>query len=175
MSTDIHGLDQYIGRYIAISEGSEGAAGWLVDVADDVKYDGGPHRWVTFDWGQGWLVRETTEITLGEPPAGETAPEVENPIEMMHQAMHRSDGSRCQIPSFCPFRMHLPSALRDFREWQMKQGDQYWVCHYVKRLKGFLGDPVSVGELLRDARAEGVPPHILERMQNLVNYAGKSN
>jgi hypothetical protein len=175
VSTDLHDLDKFIGRYVVISEGPNGAAGWLVDVSDDVKYDGGAHRWVALDWGQGWPVRETTEIIPGKPPAGETAPEVENPIEVMHRAMHRSDGSRCRIPALCPFGKHLPLALRDFREWQAKQGDQYWVHHYVKRLKGFLGDPISVGELLRDARAEGAPPHILERMQSMVDYAGKSN
>lgn len=169
MTPDIHSLDQYIGHYVVISEGHEGASGWLVDVSDDVKYDGGPHRWVSLDWGQGWPVRETTEIVLGQPPEGEPAPEVENPIQLIHQQM---DGRPC-ADALCPNLARAPKVMRAIRVWQMKQSDHYWVHHYVKPLKNLLADPVSVGDLLRDARSEGAPPHILDRMQSLVNWHEK--
>lgn len=166
MSTDIHALDQYIGRYVTISEGAEGAAGFLVDVNNDVNYDGGAHRWVTLDWGQGWPVRETTEINLAQPLDGQVAPEVENPIQIVHQQM---DGRPCSDAA-CPNAARAPQAMRALRVWQAKQADQYWVHHYVDRLKALLDDPVSVGDLLRDARIEGAPPHIVERMQSLVDW-----
>jgi hypothetical protein len=163
VSTDLHDLDKFIGRYVAISEGPEGAAGWLVNVSDHVKYDGSPHRWVTLDWGQGWPVRETTEITLEEPPAGEKAPRVENPIQVIHQQM---DGKSCSGTN-CPNAVRAANAMRALRAWQARQADQYWVHHYAKRMDSLRGDPVSITELLRDARGEGAPPHIMDRLESL--------
>lgn len=172
--TDIHDLDRYIGRYVVISEGNEGGAGYLVDVSDNVNYDGDAFRWVTFDWGQGWPVREKTEITLADPPAGEAAPGVENPIDVMHEAIHASDGTSCESSDLsCVSAMRAYGALAAFRRWRMKQADQYWMHHYVDKLLALRNDPVSVTDLIREARSEGAPPHILERMQEVVDRVRK--
>lgn len=169
MTTDIHALDQYIGRYVSISEGAEGAAGYIVDVGDNVNYDGGAHRWVTLDWGQGWPVRATTVIAPALPPTGQVAPEVENPVQIIHQQM---DGKPCSDLD-CPNRMRAPKVMRALRAWQARQADQYWIHHYMDKLKSLLDDPVSVGDILREARHEGVPPHILKRMELLVDHHAK--
>jgi hypothetical protein len=168
--SDIHDLDRYIGRYVTLAEGEESAAGFLVDVADDVKYTTRPVRWITLDWRQGWPISADTAITVApEPPAGERLPDgVCNPIDVMHRAMHA--GSDCVEGPHCIKSTYAYSALRSFRQWQERQCDQYWVHHYVNRLKACLDDDDTTGNLIRDARHEGAPSHILDRMQSLVDY-----
>lgn len=170
MTTDIHALDQYIGNYVDISEGEHGAAGFLVNVSDNVNYnDGDAFRWVTLDWGHGWPIRATTRITMAQPPAKEAAPITENPVQIIHQQM---DGHPCSDPD-CPNRTRALKVMRALRAWQARQNDQHWIHHYLDKLKSLLDDPVSVGDLLREARSEGAPPHILDRMQSLVDQNKK--
>lgn len=173
MSTDIHDLDRHIGRYVTLTEGSESAAGFLVDVVDDVKYEPRPVRWIALDWGQGWPVSADTMVTVSpEPPAGESKPDgVQNPIDVMHRAMH--DGGDCPEGTRCLKPTYAHTALRSFRQWQEKQSDRYWVHHYVNRVKAVLGDDNSVSDLIRDAKSEGAPPHIVERMQDILDRAAK--
>jgi hypothetical protein len=76
------------------------------------------------------------------------------------------DGRPCWDAN-CPNRARAFKAMRALRVWRMKQADQYWLHHYVKRLEVFRDDPRSVDELIREARSEGAPPHILERMQTI--------
>lgn len=171
--TDINDLDRHIGAYVDLSEGEHGAAGFLVDVSDDVKYEPRPVRWVALDWGQGWPVSADTAITvLAEPPAGEHLPEsVRNPIQVMHEAMHAE--SECADRSHCPEAASARTALKAFRRWQERQSEQYWVHTYVNRVKGGLNDADFTSNFIRDARSEGAPPHIIERMQSLVDWHEK--
>jgi hypothetical protein len=171
--SDIHDLDRHIGRYVTLAEGEASAAGFLVDVIDDVKYDPRPVRWITLDWGQGWPVSADTAITVApEPPAGESLPNgVQNPIDVMHRAMHA--GSDCTEGARCLKSTYAYAALRAFREWQERQSDRYWVHHYVDRVKASPDDDRLASNLIREAKSEGAPPHIIDCMQSLVDWRKK--
>ncbi|MFE0472741.1 hypothetical protein ACFW2V_14100 [Streptomyces sp. NPDC058947] len=171
--SDIHDLDRYIGRYITLTEGGDSAAGFLVDVVDDVRYAPRPVRWVTLDWGQGWPVTAETAITVApEPPAGERLPDsVQNPIDVMHLAMHA--GGNCTEGAHCLKATYAYTALRSFRQWQERQSDRYWVHHYVDRMKADPGNERFTARLIQEARAEGAPQHIVERMQSLADHVQK--
>lgn len=169
MSTDIHGLDRHIGRYAVLTNGQDSAAGFIVNVLDEVHYNPEPCRWITLDWGQGWPVTRDTTISIEEPPAGEKLPGgVRNPIEEMHQALH-SDTSACRVPDGrCPYARQSATGLRTFRLWRQRQGDAYWMHVWVERARGYAGhDDGSVSEIYRGARNEGAPVHILEMIEAL--------
>lgn len=169
MTTDIHDLDQYIRKYVDIDDsGHGGASGYVVDIDDNVTYSQGPSRWITLDWGQGWLIRPTTRIAVIEPPPGTEVPMVGNPIDIIHAQM---DGRPCPGPD-CVNRERAPKAMRALRAWRARQSDQYWIHHFVRPLKSFLGDPSAVDDLLREARSEGAPPHVVERMESMTNRRG---
>lgn len=171
MTTDIHGLDRYIGRYVSFSEGADGMAGWVVDVVDKIEYRPHPTRAVVLDYGYAFSVSDTTEIVVtAEPSQGDPKPEwVRNPIEAMHEAMHR--GSDCLDGTACAFIGHAYHALRAMRLWRMRQDDAYWKHHWVDKARSYAADPLSVGEIYRDARDEGAPPHILDAIAAITNGA----
>lgn len=172
MTTDIHDLDQYIGQYVSVTQGEGGGSGFVVDVADQVDYIPEPIRWITFDYGMGWPISADTEIVMDEPPTGQQAPEgVENPVQVIHLAMH-ADG-QCPDEKRCLYIARARKGLRALRIWRMKQSDQYWKNQYVNRLRRLLDDPVSVGDILREARHEGCPPHIQDHMQAIVDRAAE--
>ncbi len=117
--TDIHDLDQHIGRYIDVQEGNFGAAGFLVNVLDRVEYVPEPVRWITLDWGQGVRVSADTVLTFPKIPKGEQVPRIVNPIQVMHDEMH---GDRsCREGGGCAYRGLAIRALRGFRSWHMQQ------------------------------------------------------
>lgn len=162
-STDIHDLDRYIGHYVDIAEGDHGMAGFVIDVVDKVEYTPEPHRVILVDYGYGFPVGADTVIIEVSAPPGATAPTVENPIDAMHQAMHEEDDSRCFIPALCPYAGRSAAALHAFRIWRMKQNDAYWIQNWVNRARDY--DDISVDEIIRDARHEGAPLHILDLMR----------
>lgn len=166
--TDINDLDRLIGRYVSISQGTDGMAGFVVEVSDKVTYEPEPRRVVVLDYGYGFPVGADTIVWLTVPPDGETAPRVENPIDVVHQTMHDSDGGQCPMPDrVCSYLVLASASMRAFRVWQMRQQDAYWKNVWVRRAKGFQGDPLSVSEIEREARDEGAPPHILEAIKQL--------
>lgn len=170
MTTDIHSLDRYIGRYVSMSNGVDGMAGYAVNVLDKVEYTPGPVRVVVLNYGFGFPVGADTEIDLAVPPNGEVAPEVENPIVALHRALHADDSTKCIGPE-CPHGTRSTVALRSFRVWQMRQSDQYWKNVWVDKAEAFRHDPCSVGEILRDAGEQGAPPHILDSIRAIAEKA----
>lgn len=165
MTTDIHGLDRYIGQYVSLSEGVDGMAGWVVDVVDKVEYRPHPTRAVVLDYGYGFSVSETTEITLVTPSAqdGVRPYWAANPIDMVHKTMHA--GSDCIDGDACVLAGQARQAVRDMRIWRLKQTNAYWKHHWVDKARGYAADPCSVSEIYRDARDEGAPPHVLDAIE----------
>lgn len=164
--TDIHSLDQYIGRYVDLSEDGEGMAGFLVDVCDDVDYVPHPVRSVSLDYGYGMRVSENTVITTPDPPEGETAPRVENPVQIVHAIL---DGRPCSSAG-CANRGRALLAVRAMRVWRMRQTDAYWQHAYVSKVRGYAKSCIqSAGEIAREARDEGAPPHILEMLDGIID------
>jgi hypothetical protein len=165
--SDIHDPDRYIGRYVTLAEDDESAAGFLVDVTDDVRYEPRPVRWVALDWGQGWPVSADTTITVAPEPPVEPEPDnVQNPIDVMHRAMHA--GGDCTEGTHCIKSTYAYAALRAFRGWQERQSDRYWVHHYVDRVKASPDDDSLASNLIREAKSEGAPlahhrPHAVPR------------
>lgn len=164
--TDIHDLDQYVGRYVSITSlNGEGGSGYVTKVADIVDYpDGTPSRAVGFDWGGGWLVDENTAIEEIESPDQYEPGLIRNPIEVMHEAMHAADRTSCIGPE-CPHAGHAIVSLRAFRAWQEKQDDKYWKYRHIRKLRAHLEDLASIEEILSDARGEGAPPHIMDQLE----------
>lgn len=171
MTSDIHNLDQYIGKYVSITDGRDSAAGCIVDVFDALEYGDEISRWVVFDWGQSWRVLDRSVIEVADPPPGDAAPEVESPIRAMHRSM---EDEPCANPESCPNEWRAASALYAFRVWRTKQTDAYWRHAYVRPLRGLLGDPDAVGDLMRDAMQEGAPVHIVDHMKMIVKQAQES-
>lgn len=168
--TDIHALDLLVGRFVSISEGPDGMAGWVVEISDKVTYEPDPRRAIVLDYGYGYPVGADTEVRLTVPPADDPAPAVTNPVEAAHQAMHEADGDQCLMPDYhCRYVALATASVHAFRVWQMKQQDAYWKNVWVAKAKAFKDDPCSVGEIFSDARCEGAPAHILEAIQAVSN------
>lgn len=171
MTTDIHSLDQFIGRYVSMSNGADGMAGFVVNVLDKVEYTPEPVRVVVLDYGMGFPVGADTEINIAVPPDEEVAPNVENPIEAAHQAMHEAAKNDCLIPPFCPYAEQSVAALRALRLWRMERDDAHWKKIWVDRAEAFRHDLCSVDEILRDAQDAGAPPHILDSIRAIADKA----
>lgn len=175
--TDIHALDQYIGRHVRVTDrNGEGGSGWVVDVEDSLDYiDRKPTRFIGFDWGGGWRIGENTVIEEVEPREGDDPGFIEGPIQAMHGAMHEADDTVCIGPE-CPHGSRSATALRAFRIWRMKRSDAYWRNEYVNRAYAFSGDPVSTGQILRKATEEGAPSYVLDMLKAIAERAqgGKS-
>jgi hypothetical protein len=169
MTTDIHELDQYIGQYVSLDENGEGMAGFVVDVYDKVEYAPHPVRSVIMDYGYGFAVGAHTVITTPDPPEGEIAPSVENPVQLVHAVL---DGKPCPNAG-CVNRGRALLAVRAMRVWRLRQDDAYWKHEYVTRAYGCMDDPVSMGDVIREARHEGAPPHILETMKSIAELANR--
>jgi hypothetical protein len=167
MTTDIHDLDKYIGKYVSITdEDGEGGSGYVVEVRDRVEYQKEPSRILVWDWGGGWPVSASATVEEVGAPAGEVPPAyVENPITILHLAL---DGGPCPSPETCPSERQAADGLRSFRAWQQRQDDAYWQRVWVDRARAFMDDPHSISEITRDARDEGAPPHIISAMEALV-------
>lgn len=173
--TDIHDLDRHIGRYVDLQEDGEGMAGFLIDVGDEVDYIPKPVRYVTLDYGFGMRVSADTALTFPEPPGDQQPPKVVSPVRAMHLAMHA--GRPCVDEVNCAYEGRAVRALRAFREWRMRQSDAFWQHHFVREVRGYAqqGDMESVGEIMRDARDEGAPQHILDHLQIMADRAAKAS
>lgn len=168
--TDIHDLDQYVGKYIALTDpDGESAAGFLVQVHDEVDYIPYPVRSVMLDWGAGWRVGERTEIDVfPAAPNGEAPPKVIGAIDVLHEAAHVGPcpDSNC--------RMRARRQLRALREWRMKRDNAYWQYRFVRRMRENRDDPVTVTYLLGQAVQEGAPEEILSHLQIIAERAAKA-
>lgn len=166
---DINDLDRHVGQYVDLQNADEGAAGYLVDIQDEVHYEPGPTRWVVFDWGQSFPVSAETVITFPEPPEGETPPDFINPVRAVHLAMH--DEASCADAANCAYEEQAVRALKALRIWRMKQTDALWENRYVRRVRSYAetGDGHDVGEIIRDAVHEGAPPHMIDRMKTVAS------
>lgn len=169
MTTDIHALDQYVGQYVSLEENGEGMAGFVVDVYDKVEYAPHPVRSVVLDYGYGFSVSANTVITTPDAPGGETPPAVENPVQLVHAVL---DGKPCSNAG-CVNRGRALLAVRTMRIWRMRQDDAYWKHEYVNKAYGCMDDPVSLGEIFSEARCEGAPAHILEKLESISELAQK--
>lgn len=168
--TDINDLDQYLGKYVSLTDpDGEGAAGFLVQVLDEVDYIPYPVRTVVLDWGQGWRVGESTEVDACQAaPDGQEAPRVTGGIDVLHEFAH--DGG-------CPdgnCRVRARRQLRALREWRMKQENAYWQHRFVRRVRKNREDPAAVAHVIRQAEEEGAPQDILDHLQILAERAYKA-
>lgn len=168
MITDIHTLDQYIGKYVDLSEGEDGMAGFLVDVYDVVDYIPHPVRAVSLDYGYGFRVSADTVIRVLEAPDGQEPPKVENPVQLVHAVM---DGRPCSDAG-CANRGRALLAVRAMRVWRMRQEDAFWEYKYVRQVRGYAKSCLtSASDIAREARDEGAPPHIMEKMDAILKRA----
>lgn len=171
--TDINDLDQYLGRYVVLTDpDGESAAGFLVKIHDEIDYVPHPMRSVMLDWGQGWRIGESTEVDVypGDPtqPDGPKVYPVTSGIDILHEFAH--DGG-------CPdmnCRVRARRQLRALREWRMKQEDAYWQHRYVRRVRENREDPAAVAYIIRQAHEEGAPENILDHLQILAERAYKA-
>lgn len=166
--TDINDLDQHVGRYVDItSPDGTGASGFLVEVSDQIEYQPHPARIAILDYGYGWPVGQDTRIDFPDPPESHSDPEAVGPVRAMHLAMHYGD--ECEDVEECTYERLAVHAIRGFREWQMKQVDAYWENQYVSKVRSYAksGDGHEVGDVIRDARHEGAPPHMVDRMERI--------
>ena len=168
--TDIHDLDQYVGRYVALTDpDGESAAGFLVKVHDEVDYIPHPVRSIMLDWGAGWRVGEQTEVDVfPAAPSGETPPKVIGAIDVLHEWAH--DGG-------CPdgnCRMRARRQLRALRIWRMRQEDAYWQYAYVRAARNVRGDSGAVDELIERAVREGAPEHFIDHLRIIAERAAKA-
>lgn len=47
----------------------------------------------------------------------------------------------------------------------LEVSDRYWEKAYVREAEGYIDCPTSVGDIYRDARDDGAPQHILDRLE----------
>lgn len=170
MSTDINDLDQYLGRYVDLTDpDGESAAGFLVKIHDEIDYIPYPVRSVTLDWGQGWRIGESTEVNVH--PADPTQPDglkvypVVSGIDVLHEAAHSGE---------CPdmnCRVRARRQLRALREWKMKADPAYWQHRFVRKLRENREDPAAVAYIVRQAHEEKAPEDILDLLQTLAERA----
>lgn len=170
MSTDIHALDQYIGRYVDLAENGEGMAGFLVDVCDEVDYIPHPVRSVTFDYGYGFRVSADTVVTTPDPPEGQAPPSTENPVDLIHGIL---DGRPCSDAG-CVNRVGALRSVRAMRIWRMRQTMAYWQHIYVSRARAFRDDPVSLSDVRREVVHEGAPQEIIDHIDSIALRAAKA-
>jgi hypothetical protein len=168
--TDIHTLDQYIGRYVDLTENGEGMAGFLVDVCDEVDYIPHPVRSVTLDYGYGFRVSADTVIATPDPPEGLTSPRTENPVALVHGIL---DGRPCSDAG-CANRGRALNSVRAMRVWRMRQTMAYWQHLYVSRARAFRDDPVSLSDVRREAVHEGAPQEIIDHIDSIALRANKA-
>ena len=168
MTTDIHDLDQYLGRYVEIADpDGESAAGFLVKVHDAVDFIPEPVRSVMLDWGQGWRIGATTEVNVLPAPDGQKTPQVISEIDVLHEFAH--DGG-------CPdgnCRVRARRQLRALRVWRMKQEMGYWKHTYVRPAQKIQDRPDQVAEIIEKACADGAPEHVLDHLRISVERTRK--
>lgn len=168
--TDINDLDQYLGRYVVLTDpDGESAAGFLVQIHDAVDYIPYPVRSVMLDWGQGWRIGEPTEVDVyPASPDGRKSITVPNGIDVLHKAAHEG---RCPDMN-CWVRAR--TQLRELRRWRMKQEDAYWQHKYIRRVRENRDDPDAVANLISRAAKEGAPGHIIDNLKIIAMRAAKA-
>jgi hypothetical protein len=168
--TDINDLDQYLGRYVTLTDpDGESAAGFLVRIHDAVDYIPHPVRTVMLDWGQGWRIGEDTDVdVLPGAPEGQQPPQVLSGIDILHEFAH--DGG-------CPdmnCRVRARVQLRELRRWRMKQEDAYWTYKYVRRARAHRDDPDAVAHLIERAVRECAPMRVVDHLRIIAERAHKA-
>lgn len=168
--TDIHDLDQYIGKYISLTDpDGEGAAGFLVKVHDEVDYIPHPVRSVMLDWGVGWRISEETDVNpYPSAPDGQKAPQVVSGIDVLHEFAH--DGG-------CPdmnCRVRARRQLRALRIWRMQQDDAYWKYRYIRAARQVGSDPDAISYLIEEAIQEGAPEEVVDGIRIIRERAEKA-
>lgn len=168
--TDINDLDQYLGRYVVLTDpDGQSAAGFLTQIHDAVDYIPEPARSVMLDWGQGWRIGKSTEVDVfPASPDGQKSVQVISGIDVLHEFAH--DGG-------CPdgnCRMRARRQFRALREWRMKQEDAYWQHKYVRAARRAKGNPAAVTYILGQAVSEGAPEGILDHILVIAERAKKA-
>lgn len=168
--TDIHDLDQYVGRYIVLTDpDGESAAGFLVKVHDEVDYVPHPVRSIMLGWGQGWRVGEDTQIDVFPAgPNGEDAPKVLSAIDVLHEWAHEGG---------CPdgnCRVRARRQLRALRIWRMRQENVYWQYTYLRAARKVKDDLAAVNRLIEQAMEEGAPAEFIDHLISVGARAQKT-
>lgn len=171
--TDINDLDQYVGRYVALTDpDGESAAGFLVQIHDAVDYVPHPVRSVMLDWGQGWRIGESTEVDVypADPtqPGGPKVHPVTSGIDVLHEAAHEGE---------CPdmnCRVRARRQLRALRIWRMKQDNAYWQHRFVRQVRENRDNLAAVTSILNQAIQEGAPEEILEHLRIIAMRSAKA-
>lgn len=66
---DLKALDQFLGKYVSITEpNGDGLAGWI-ERMDDIMFKGGRYgRQIVVDYGYGWFITQSMKVEEVEPP-----------------------------------------------------------------------------------------------------------
>lgn len=165
--TDINDLDQYIGRYVTITDpDGKGCSGFIVEVFDEVHYDPHPTRTIVTDYGYGWPVGEATDVNvLPASPYGEKPPQVTGAIDVLHQAAHSGK---------CPdgnCRVRARTQVRAFREWRMKATREYWDHRYLEKVRYYVkaGDMPALMGVIDKMVGEGASDQVVAHFKALAD------
>jgi hypothetical protein len=168
--TDFNDLDQFLGRYVSLTDpDGESAAGFLIQIRDEVDYIPHPVRSVMLDWGQGWRVGKDTEVDVyPASPQGQKTVQVTSGIDILHEFAHEGG---------CPdmnCRVRARGQLRALRVWRMKQEDAYWQHRYVRQVRESREDPAAVAYIMEEAAQEGAPENIMDHLRIIAERAYKA-